>query len=94
MSELDLKELLKKREVIEEIERHKWFVSERVGYDVGFASAAEEWLMNFSAAWIAYNMPAQVKNLPPELKAQASATPAVEVSAKSKRRKAKSYLSR
>lgn len=93
MSELDLKELLKKREVVEEIERHKWFESERAGYDVGFDTAAEDWLKKFSVAWISYNMPAQLKNLPPELRSQASEVPAAAIPSKSKRRKAKTYLS-
>ena len=83
-----LKELLKNREVVEEIERHKWFESERVGYDVGFDTAAEDWLKKFSVAWLSYNMPNQLKNLPPELKSKNPETPAAESAAKTKRRKA------
>lgn len=89
-----LKELLKNREVVEEIERHKWFESERAGYDVGFENAAEDWLKKFSVAWLSYNMPAQVKNLPPELRSKDPDAAVAEAPVKSKRRKAKSFLSR
>ena len=57
MGELSLKELLKNREVVAEIERHKWFESEKVGYDIGFESAADDWFKRFSSAWVAHNMP-------------------------------------
>lgn len=35
----------------QEIERHKYFRSMEVGYDVGRAVAAEEWCAKFAAAW-------------------------------------------
>ena len=98
MSEFDIKELLKNREVQEEIDRHKWFESERAGYDIGYETAAEDWLKKFSAAWMAYNMPTNksgkpdnLKNLPPEVQAENAASASLP---KSKRRKAKSYVSK
>jgi hypothetical protein len=44
--------LLKDGRVIEEINRHKWFESEKVGYDIGFDRAAEDWLRRFSRDWM------------------------------------------
>ena len=51
------RELLSNKEVIEEINRHRWLESEKAGHDVGFDSAAEDWLKKFSIAWMQYNMP-------------------------------------
>lgn len=34
-----------------EIERHKWFMSQRVGYDVGFEAAREDWQRNHAYSW-------------------------------------------
>ena len=62
MSEVDAKELLKKREVLAEIDRHKWFASEKAGYDIGFEAAAEDWLKHFAEAWLAYHMPDKLKS--------------------------------
>jgi hypothetical protein len=35
----------------EEILRHKWFQSEKAGYDVGFDRALLDWTMCHRAAW-------------------------------------------
>lgn len=35
----------------EEILRHKWFLSERAGCDVGFDTAAYDWISHHRAAW-------------------------------------------
>lgn len=35
----------------EEILRHKWIESEKVGYDIGFERALVEWITNHRAAW-------------------------------------------
>ena len=59
------KELLNNKEVVEEINRHLWLESERVGYDIGFEKAAEDWLKRFSAAWINYHMPDKKKTSEP-----------------------------
>lgn len=44
--------LLQDSRVIEEINRHKWFESQKVGYDIGFEKAAEDWIKRFSAEWM------------------------------------------
>ena len=49
------KKYLRKKNVIEESNRHKWLKSEIVGYDIGFEAAAEDWLKNHAAVWIAYH---------------------------------------
>jgi hypothetical protein len=55
MKNLDAKKLLRNKKVIEEINRHKWLESEIAGYDIGFEVAAEDWLRNHAAAWVAYH---------------------------------------
>jgi len=57
MKKIQHDKLLKDRKVIEEINRHLWIQSEKAGYDIGFDSAAEDWLKNFSKAWMDYHMP-------------------------------------
>ena len=37
------------QEEIAEIERHKYFMSEKVGHDVGWEHAAKDWDDNFAA---------------------------------------------
>ena len=56
------KKLLQDRRVIEEIHRHLWIESEKVGHDIGFEKAAEDWLKNFSKAWMGYHWPKNGKN--------------------------------
>lgn len=51
------KKLLKNKQVIEEINRHRWIESERAGHDIGFESASTQWLEEFSRAWMQYHMP-------------------------------------
>ena len=55
------KELLKNKDVIEEINRHLWLESEKAGYDIGFENAAEDWLKRYSQAWIDYHLQKQRK---------------------------------
>ena len=55
MKNTDAKKLLCNKKVIEEINRHKWLESEIAGYDIGFEAAAEDWLKNHAAVWIAYH---------------------------------------
>lgn len=35
-----------------EIEKHKWFVSEKLGRDCGYSYAQWQWVMNYRDAWI------------------------------------------
>ena len=36
----------------EEVMKHKWYESEKVGYDIGFAKAAIDWTIKFKTEWI------------------------------------------
>ncbi|HBG62458.1 MAG: hypothetical protein A2Y03_07660 [Omnitrophica WOR_2 bacterium GWF2_38_59] len=56
MTEIDKKELLKNRKVVEEINRHLWIESEKAGTDISFEVASEDWLKRFSKAWMDYHM--------------------------------------
>lgn len=51
------KKLLKNKNVIEEINRHRWIESEKSGRDIGFEQASIDWLERFSKAWMDYHMP-------------------------------------
>ncbi len=59
MNEELVKKLLTNREVIDEINRHRWIESEKVGCDIGFERASLDWLERFSQAWMDYHMPKQ-----------------------------------
>ncbi|OGX23740.1 MAG: hypothetical protein A2787_00645 [Omnitrophica WOR_2 bacterium RIFCSPHIGHO2_01_FULL_48_9] len=76
-------ELLKNRDVLEEIARHQWIESEKAGRDVGFDAAAEDWLKRFSKVWMDYHLPEQKSKVSQSAEA---------VSPKAKSRKAKSYF--
>ncbi|HQP10847.1 MAG TPA: DUF4032 domain-containing protein [Candidatus Omnitrophota bacterium] len=49
-------DLLKDKRVVKEIEKHKWLESEKAHKDIGFDSAAKDWLDNYSDAWKNHNM--------------------------------------
>jgi len=36
----------------EEIDKHKWYESEKAGYDVGFAWALFDWTLKFKSQWL------------------------------------------
>lgn len=36
----------------EEVSKHKWYESERAGYDVGFQKALIDWTMKFKSSWL------------------------------------------
>ena len=67
--QIDPKQLLRNKKVIQEIKRHKWLESEIAGYDIGIEKATEDWLKRYAAAWLAYHSnlknpkPASKKNL-------------------------------
>ena len=59
---IDREKLLQMKEVVEEINRHKWLQSEMVGFDVGFDKAADDWFDQYAAAWVAYHLPKNGKD--------------------------------
>jgi hypothetical protein len=36
----------------EEIYKHKWYESERAGYDIGFPKALIDWTIKFKSKWL------------------------------------------
>lgn len=72
--------LLKMPEVVNEVSRHLWFESEKAGYDVGREHAQEDWYKKYAKEWIKHNLPQEVAK--PKRKTK---------SAKTKKRRAKSY---
>lgn len=42
---------LKDNEALEEIRKHKWIESERQGSEMGFATAAVDWIKNYGPQW-------------------------------------------
>lgn len=52
---IDRKKLLQIKEVVQEIDRHKWIQSEMVGYDVGFDKAADDWFAKYAASWLEFH---------------------------------------
>ena len=55
MCKYKLNKLLKDRRVVDEIQRHQWFESEKKGQDVGFQPAADDWYQRFAAEWLKYH---------------------------------------
>jgi len=94
ITKINSEKLLSDRRVIQEIERHLWVESEKVGYDVGFENAKADWLKRFSKAWMEYHMPEELTRLK---KAPSQANPKAMRSKPRKagirrKRRAKSYL--
>lgn len=36
----------------EEILKHKWLESEKVGYDIGYVAALFDWSLKYKSAWV------------------------------------------
>jgi len=56
-------ELLKNKQVIEEINKHKWIESQKAGYDIGFEKAASDWITRFADDWENVHSPKKVEKL-------------------------------
>ena len=59
----DLRELLKDRRVIEEINRHLWIESQKAGTSIGLERASDEWLKLYAEDWMKYNLPGQYQKM-------------------------------
>ncbi|HLF17601.1 MAG TPA: hypothetical protein VI749_01760 [Candidatus Omnitrophota bacterium] len=59
----DLRGLLKDKRVTEEINKHLWIESQKVGYSIGIERATDEWLRLYAAGWLKYNEPAKYQKL-------------------------------
>ncbi len=45
-------ELLKDKDILNEINKYKWLESEKLGYDIGFEKAAREWINTCSKQYL------------------------------------------
>lgn len=52
----NLKYLLSDPKARDEIEKHKWYESEKSGYDIGYEAAAQSWLNLYGAEWAKNNL--------------------------------------
>ncbi len=59
----DLRELLKDKRVLEEINKHLWIESQKAGYSIGLERATDEWLRLFAAEWMKYHDPQKYQKL-------------------------------
>lgn len=57
----ELRDLLKNKLVIEEINRHLWIESQKAGYSIGIERATDEWLKLYAEGWMRYHMPERYK---------------------------------
>ena len=54
-----LRELLKDKKVVEEINKHLWIESQKAGYSIGIERATDEWLRLYADGWLKYNRPGE-----------------------------------
>ena len=59
----DVRELLKNKQVIEEINRHLWIESQKAGYSIGIERATDEWLRLYAEGWMKYHLPEKYQTL-------------------------------
>ena len=59
----DIRELLKDKRVIEEINRHLWIESQKAGYSIGIERATDEWLRLYAEGWMKYHEPEKYQTL-------------------------------
>ncbi len=52
-----LRELLKDKRVIEEINKHLWIESQKAGYSIGIERATDEWIRLYAQGWLKYHEP-------------------------------------
>lgn len=53
----DIRELLKDKRVIDEINKHLWIESQKAGYSIGMERATDEWFRLYAEGWMKYHMP-------------------------------------
>lgn len=59
----ELRELLKRKEVMEEIHKHLWIESQKAGYSIGIERATDEWLRLHAIGWMKYHMPQKYEEM-------------------------------
>ena len=63
----------------EEILKHKWLESERLGYDIGFERALLDWIRKHRESWRAARRQQQAQGAPQSASPFATATPEKKV---------------
>lgn len=58
-----LRQLLKDKRVLEEINKHLWIESQKAGYSIGVERATDEWLKLHAAGWLKYHEPQNYKKI-------------------------------
>lgn len=43
---------LKDKDIVEEINKYKWYESEKAGFDIGFERASREWISKYSQPYL------------------------------------------
>ncbi len=59
----ELKELLRDKRVVDEINKHLWIESQKAGFSIGMERATDEWLQLYAEGWMKYNMPDKYREL-------------------------------
>lgn len=59
----DVRDLLRDKRVMEEINRHLWIESQKAGYSIGIERATDEWLRLYAEGWMKYHKPDRFKTL-------------------------------
>ena len=58
-----LKEVVKDKRVIEEINKHLWIESQKAGYNIGIERATDEWLKLYAEGWVKYHIPDKYRQI-------------------------------
>jgi len=82
----DVRDLLKDKRVIEEINRHLWIESQKAGYSIGIERATDEWLRLYAEGWMKYHLPEKYNRL--KAKSKATVTRKAPAKKKTSKRKA------
>jgi len=69
----DVRELLKDKRVIEEINKHLWIESQKAGYSIGIERATDEWLRLYADGWMRYHLPEKYELIKGKSKGKAKA---------------------
>jgi len=53
---------LKDELAVNEIRKHKWIESEKAGQEIGFATAAFDWISRYGEAWLQFRKERLIPN--------------------------------
>jgi len=95
MNTVQQQALLDNPDVVNEIKRHCWIESEKMGQNMGFENAARDWISKYADAWIKEHQPTQENS--PKVQSQRNESPktkktTTQTKAKTRNRSAKAYI--